>query len=191
MDELADFNSAENGPTAGALLLDADQDDSKSAFGVYKRRFWILFLLTLVSMQQSVVTITFSPIVDECKTVYGWDSGTVDMFASLGNVVYVSVVMLTPDVVERIGLRASITLAAVLTGASAVMRVFTTAAPYAVILAYTSQVLNAISAVLVCATPSKLSAEWFAPHERVTATSVAVMANYAGNCKAMHRHVIT
>jgi hypothetical protein len=47
--------------------------------------------------------------------------------------------------------------------------------------------MNGLAGPFLMATPSKLSAEWFAPHERGTATSIGLMANYAGTGKYVLR----
>lgn len=38
---------------------------------LYARRWWVLFLLSLVSCQQSCLWLTFSPIQDEVHRMYG------------------------------------------------------------------------------------------------------------------------
>ncbi len=83
--------------------------------------------------------------------------------------------------VDRLGLRRSVTLAALLVAIGSSLRCITTKAPYALILANLGQILNAAGGPLVLATPAKLSATWFPPEHRTTATSVAVMSNYLGS----------
>lgn len=167
-------------------LLPVAGDDAKGAFAgvqtfkAYPRRWWILFLLSVTSMHQSNVWATFSPIVTPVREVYGWHSGTVDILAAWGPLIYLPTSFVCPSIVDRIGLRASITLAISLVCAGTVLRSLTTVAPYAIILAHAGQILNACSGPLVLATPSKLASEWFPPQQRTLAVSIAVMANYFG-----------
>lgn len=111
----------------------------------------------------------------------GWNTADITLLAAWGPLVYTLLVLLVPQLVQRLGLRASITAGAVLVLAATSVRCITSAAPWALLLAHLGQILNAAAGPLVLATPSKLSAEWFPPHHRHTATAVAVLANYAGS----------
>lgn len=84
------------------------------AHAVYPRRFWVLFVLSLVSCQQSCLWLTYSPVEDEAKLLYGWSSANIDFFAAWGPGVYAPVVLFAPWVVDRLGLRSSVTLGAFL-----------------------------------------------------------------------------
>lgn len=64
---------------------------------------------------------------------------------------------------------------------SCACRIVTEQAPWALVLAHVSCILNSLAGPFVLATPSKLAALWFAPHERTTACSVALMANFLGS----------
>ena len=60
---------------------------------------------------QSNVWSTYSPIVGPVQNLYGWSSSTVDILAAWGPIVYMPLCFVCPRLVERIGLRATITLA--------------------------------------------------------------------------------
>lgn len=163
------------------LTFTTDKEAGKEAeFAVYPRRWWLLWLLSVTSMQQSCVWMTWSPAVGQVQSLYGWSTLNIDLLAAWGPIVYVPLCIFTAKFVDRIGLRASITVAATLTFIGTVIRSLTTRSPWALVLAHTAQILNGAAGPLVCATPSKLSVEWFAPHQRTTATSVSIMANYMG-----------
>lgn len=53
-------------PSLDTPLLTAGEDGTQ-AYGVYPRRFWLVFLLSMVSMQQSNVWMTWSPAVDQVR----------------------------------------------------------------------------------------------------------------------------
>jgi cyanate permease len=145
------------------LTFAGDVEGGGQEFAVYPRRFWLLFLLSVTSMQQSSIWMSWSPVVDQVHTLYGWSTGTVDLLAAWGPIIYVPLAIFTADLVERLGLRASITLGATLSLTGAVIRSITTQAPYALALAHIGQILNAAAGPIVMSTPSKLSAEWFPP----------------------------
>ncbi len=165
-------------PIIEPLLLKADA--SEVLYAVYPRRWWLLFLLSIGSAQMSWVWMTWSPIVTQVQHVYGWSTASIDLLSAWGPLVYVLVALPSAAIAQRIGIRGSIALAVSLSLAGTIIRSFTTRAPYALVLAHAGQITNALAGPLVTATPSMLSAEWFAPHQRATATSIAVMSNYAG-----------
>ena len=94
-------------------------------------------------LAQSNVWSTWSPIVDPVQELYGWSSGTVDILAAWGPLIYLPLSFVCPRIVEMIGLRATITLSAALITIGSVIRSITTVAPYAVILAHAGQIFNA------------------------------------------------
>ena len=89
--------------------------EGEGEYAVYPRRYWLLFLLSVASMQQSCVWMTWSPAVTQVQALYGWSTATVDLLAAWGPIIYCPVCLFTANVVERLGLRASITTAATLT----------------------------------------------------------------------------
>lgn len=95
-------------------VVDGDSEQSQR-YGVYVRRFYLLFLLSIVSMQQSCVWMTWSPVQSLVQDMYGWSSGTISLMAAWGPIVYIPVCILTTDLVDRLGMRATVTLAALLT----------------------------------------------------------------------------
>lgn len=53
------------------LVFGAGGEDGadKPLYAVYPRRYWLLFLLSLASCQQSTVWMTWSPAVDQVRRV--------------------------------------------------------------------------------------------------------------------------
>lgn len=175
-----DDNSDIAGMTPLLSFVTPSASENGPRFAVYPRRWWLLFLLALASTNQSCVWMTWSPAEGPVQQLYGWSPTSIDLLAAWGPFILMAVGIFTADLVERVGLRATITIAALLTFLGTVVRCITTVSPYALWLAHLGQILNAISGPLVYATPSKLSIEWFPPHQRTTATSIAVMANSFG-----------
>jgi hypothetical protein len=97
---------------------------------------------------QSNVWATFSPMEGPVKDLYGWSSATVDILAAWGPLIYLPASFFCPRLVERVGLRATITLGITLVFTGTVLRSLTTRAPYAVILAHTGQIFNALAGPL-------------------------------------------
>lgn len=56
---------------------------------LYKRRYVVLFLLSTVSCFQSCVWLSYSPISDEVRALYGWRKSTINLLAAWGPIIYV------------------------------------------------------------------------------------------------------
>jgi FLVCR family MFS transporter 7 len=52
---------------------------------------------------------------------------------------------------------------------------------YSIWTIHIAQILNAAVGPFVMATPSKISANWFPPKERTTATAIGTLSNYMGS----------
>jgi hypothetical protein len=141
------------------------------------RRYWVLSLLSLASLNQCNLWITFSPIAHLTRELYGWSDADQALFLAWGPIAVCALVMLVPSLVHSIGLRASITVSIALSAIAAILRCY---GSYSLKIVHIAQLLNAIAGPIVLATPSKLSAIWFAAHERDKATSISTMTNYLG-----------
>ena len=165
---------------------------SSTRYGVTARRWWILFMLSAASCQQSCTWMTWSTITQQTKTMrpdwpYGGASPLGDSFhllAAWGPLIYVFIVLMAQPVVDRLGLRASITAACVLTASGSLLRCIAiipnVGDTAALLCAHGGQILNAMAGPFVLTTPPLLSLEWFEPRQRNLATTIAIMANYAG-----------
>ena len=92
----------------------------------------------------------------------------------------VPAVMISPAFIDKYGLRKSLTFAMTLIFLGCVSRCITTKHPYALILAHIAQILNSLSGPILLTVPPLVSAQWFPPQSRATATSLGFMANYFG-----------
>lgn len=153
---------------------------SPAQTAVYSRRFLELFLLTACSFNQSCIWATYSPVEGITEDLYGWSSTDIKLLAAWGPIFCLPLVLFMQPLVDRLGLRNTVTVAALFIAVGAGLRCLTTVAPYALGLAHTAQILNSLAGPLVLATPTRLSATWFPPHRRTTATSVAIMGSYLG-----------
>jgi hypothetical protein len=77
--------------------------------------------------------------------VYGWDLHTINLLIAWGPLVALPMVVVTPFVIDGLGLRGTVTLCALLSAACAGLRCITDEAPYAIYFAHGGQILNAIA----------------------------------------------
>lgn len=57
--------------------------------GVYKRRWWIVVVFSLVSLAQSCQWNTWGPISDAVEIVYGWNDSVVTTIPAVSNAAFI------------------------------------------------------------------------------------------------------
>ncbi len=63
---------------------------------VYPRRYFALFVLSVISLLQSCVWLTFSPIETEAQDLYGWEDWNVKLFPAWGPIIFCMLVPYAP-----------------------------------------------------------------------------------------------
>lgn len=165
--------------------------DGAEEYTLYRRRWYILASFSLLSFQQCLFWITYSPVAQATEKYYNVGQATVDLLLNWGPIVFVPVL---PCVVRAAAHRESlprlVRTGALLCALAAVLRLVPTWMPETFLgehantrgmaLVHLGQVLNAAVGPIVMAPPPYLSQTWFAENERTTATALAVMANQFG-----------
>jgi len=152
---------------------------------VYKRRWYILFTFSFLALFQCTVWNTWGPVVDIVDLVFPtWSERTVSLFANWGSISFL-VFMVPVLYLQNINLRSSILLSSSLVALGTALRcmflIYPTLSEQSfTILCHLSAVLNGIPGIIVTSAPPAVSAAWFPPHERVTATSISQMLNNIG-----------
>ncbi|PVD36113.1 hypothetical protein C0Q70_03086 [Pomacea canaliculata] len=149
-------------------------------FKLYKRRWYILMLYSLLAATQSGVWNTFSPIKRTTEDAFGWNDATIALLGNWGPIAYLVVGIVFSWMMDVKGLRISCLLTALLIAVGTSLRCITMDPPAATWLMHIGQILNGLAGPVASAAPPFLSAIWFAPHERTTATAIAVMLNSLG-----------
>ncbi|CAB1337304.1 unnamed protein product [Coregonus sp. 'balchen'] len=132
-------------------------------FKVYKRRWFILFVLCLLNCSNSMLWLTFAPVADQSAQFMGI---TLDQINWL-SIIYMVLVLgswlnMLGAVLRFVGVLGSIP----------------SAAKFPVVMG--GQTLCALAQPLVIFTPTKLAALWFPEHQRATANMIASMSNPLG-----------
>eukprot|EP01121_Diplochlamys_sp_Union-15-3_P014329 TRINITY_DN454_c0_g1_i5.p1 TRINITY_DN454_c0_g1~~TRINITY_DN454_c0_g1_i5.p1 ORF type:complete len:329 (+),score=32.99 TRINITY_DN454_c0_g1_i5:72-1058(+) len=152
---------------------------------LYTRRYYILLVFSVVSCQQSLIWITFSPISQPTQDYYGIGVGAINLFLAWGCIIYCPCLVFTSWLAtKKQGLRYTVFLGAALSAAGAGLRCLTFIKPKhysSSIIISIAQILNAASGPMVMAPVSKLSATWFGETERTTATGISAMSNSLGS----------
>jgi len=161
------------------------EDNNTKKWTLYSRRWYLLLVYCVLSCQQSVLWITFSPIASSAKQYYDTDDFMINLLLAWGAIIYVPFLFFGGWIMnQKGGLRRIILLGAVLCGIAGAIRCLTILNPtawWSLPVVSIGQILNAAVGPLVMASPSKLSASWFGEHERTAVTCIATLANQLGS----------
>ncbi len=151
-------------------------DDSTSSgppYRTYPLRWWVLLSFSSLAAWQGAVWNTFGPVDAALRYAYGWSDATVAIMPDWGTVAFlVSVAPLT-WLLRRCGLRAAVMAAAFAAMVGSAAHTLTTAPAAFTVLAHVGAIINGVAGVAVLSVPPALSAAWFPPSERTTATSIS------------------
>uniref|UniRef100_A0A8C7UMV9 Solute carrier family 49 member 3 n=1 Tax=Oncorhynchus mykiss TaxID=8022 RepID=A0A8C7UMV9_ONCMY len=153
-------------------------------FKVYKRRWFILFVLCLLNCSNSILWLTFAPVADHSAQFMGVTLDQINWLSMIYMVVAIPLSFGTTWMLDTLGLRITLVLGSWLNMLGAVlrfvgiMRNLPSAANFPVVMG--GQTLCALAQPLVIFTPTKLAALWFPEHQRATANMIASMSNPLG-----------
>lgn len=149
---------------------------------VYKRRWLILGLFSLLSFMQCAVWNTWGPISDSCLTAFpSWNSSTIALFSNWGTVTYVIFAFPLIWLYDIYGLRMGTLFSAFLMAVGTAIRCISTSEIVFTWMAHIGANLNGIAGIVICSVPTAVSSLWFPPNERTTATGLSTMFNQLGN----------
>jgi len=169
-----------------------NSSEKTAAYGPTPARFYVLFAFCLLSFNQCLFWITFTPIASNAKLYYGIGDDVVALLLNWGPIIYIPVCFVTSWLTaQKNGLRRVCVGSAVVTGVFMVVRCIPsfrhghkdTIGPLSLldfVCLHSAQIVNAAVGPPVMASPSLLSAQWFPDNERNRATAVAILANNLG-----------
>jgi len=148
---------------------------------VFKRRWYILALYSLLCCHQCTVWNTYGPITKAVMYAYDWPNSTIAMMANWGTIIFCLFTLPILWMQQKCGLRATVLLSCGTMTVGSIIRVFSLAPTPYLISAHLGAILNGLTGIIVMAAPAALSAAWFPADQRTTATAVSQMANGLGN----------
>ncbi|KAH3789896.1 solute carrier family 49 member A3-like [Dreissena polymorpha] len=164
--------------TSSSLNGDGD------GFKVYKRRWYILLVVFLLNLTNGMIWITFSPIADTTVPYYNITPFQVNILVLVFAIASIPLGFVASWLLDTLGLRLSLILAAWLNGIGSLLRNVSTfeSVPlgYRFTVCLTGQILAACAQPFIMFAPTKLAALWFAGDQRATANMMASMANPLG-----------
>ena len=157
---------------------DHQQSNQPCIIVLYKRRWVVLAIFSLISMSNEIIWISFGSIASIIKEYYRVSFNAVNWLAMIFSVFYF-LVPLSSYILNRYGLKITIISAAVLNAIGSYFRIagrhrngFT----YVLI----GNGFASLAQCFILFVPSTLAATWFSETERAKATSIGIQANICG-----------
>ncbi|XP_059177516.1 solute carrier family 49 member 4 homolog [Physella acuta] len=152
----------------------------KTEIKVFKRRWYVLLIFSLYAMTQCAVWNTWGPIATTSKDAFGWSNATVAWMTNWGPISFVLCGFLFPWILQVKGLRWATLPSMLLVFLGTCCRVITSDSESATILIHIGQFLNGLAGPIAMGGFPTLSAAWFPPGQRVTATAIGVSLTFCG-----------
>lgn len=146
----------------------------------YKRRWYVLCMLSLLSCIQNGVWATWGPIAQSAKLAFDWTDTTIFMLVNSGNIALIVVMIPATWLLRVKGLRISFILCSIIMTVGTAVRCITSDPTNATWLIFIGQSLNGVAGTIAFAGPSLLSEQWFPHNQRTTATAISLMFSSVG-----------
>jgi len=164
----------------------------------YRRRYLILFQLSLLNILVSWSWLTFAPVSATTATFFGVSISGVNWLSTGFLFAFVAATPATLFTLNRYGPRGAIIVASVLVAIGSWVRYAGTRAgsngggqggSFGVVVL--GQVLIGLAQPFVLAAPTRFSEMWFTEKGRIAATAVASLANPFGGAVSLHPNAAT
>jgi Major Facilitator Superfamily len=149
------------------------------AVSVSWMRWVVLAVFSATSMIQSCVWLTFGAVAPQATAFYAITNGTIFLFEAYGPIFYMVTAVPAMQMARTWGLRLQVVVGGLAIFVAGVLRWFATG-PSTVWLLHVAQALDCLAGPVVLGSTTNLSRDWFAPHERGLATSIALTFNSVG-----------
>ncbi|CAC5362491.1 DIRC2 [Mytilus coruscus] len=172
------INTSDNISDVG-VLKDTDNKVTNET-KLYKRRWYILVVFSLIAFAQGGIWNTWGPIAEASEEAFGWTDGDIALFANWGPIAYLIATFPLAWIIDVKGLRPACVISTFLVAAGAGVRCITDDPEYISWTVNIGQLLNGLAGPVAMGGPPVLSALWFPANERTTATAINLVFNNLG-----------
>ncbi|XP_006822711.1 solute carrier family 49 member A3-like [Saccoglossus kowalevskii] len=146
-------------------------------FKLYKRRWFVLLLVTLHATSAQMIWLSFSPVATEAAEVYSVNPSSINLFSLIYLILSIPMGFVATWLLDTFSIRLSLILASWLNTIGSIIRVLSTmdfvSSSYTFPVAMAGQVVAATAYPVFTSCPSKVSNKWFPKNHRTFATMVA------------------
>lgn len=143
------------------------------------RRYFILLMYSICSMEKSFQWINLSTITNKVALYYQVDNMAVNWTSVLFMITFIPLVLPTGWLIERIGLRKAVLIGSTGITVGAIIKCFACAEDrfYVVIL---GQIVVSLSEQFIFCIPARIASVWFPDHQVSLATGFGIFGNQCG-----------
>lgn len=167
-----------------ASLTEASQEDSDE-FVVYRQRWVILAVFSLLNLSNALMWVTYAPISDLSESYFHASTTEVNLLAVVFLIFYPLGMALEVAVMKKYGLRVTLLVGSFLTAIGTLLRYIPAQAqaPPRVCygIALLGQILGSFAQPLFVNMPAHISGAWFPQKERELSTTVGSLFSPIGN----------
>ncbi|CAG2119334.1 unnamed protein product, partial [Medioppia subpectinata] len=172
------------------LINTSDSHQNDGHRRIYKRRWIVLIIVSLINICNSGVWISLAPVADRAAHFYETNSDNIDLFSSIFFMSTIAIGFITIWIVDRNGLMLGIYLGAILNAFGITLRTLSSA-QFVVnslslslrmqyIIAIVGQMIAGLGQPFVLFSPTKVAELWFPTNQRALATTITGMSNPMG-----------
>lgn len=157
-------------------------------FQVYKRRWFVLATVAMLNISINILWISFSSVASSVAYYYEVSPTNVDLLSAVGFLIGLPVCLISTWMVDKLGLRFTVTFANVLTFLGGLIRCVSTFPgledsfnkDIQYWCAVAAQVLVGIANPLGFCLPTKVAQDWFPPNEVALASGIITLSFVLG-----------
>ncbi|BFZ22822.1 hypothetical protein BsWGS_25861 [Bradybaena similaris] len=173
-------NPQQRKDVCGEKSHQAAETKAETKTAVYKKRWYLLLLFSVSAMLWNAVWSTWGPIAQSAKDVYQWTDADIAMFIWLGNIPFLLTMFPCSYLMDVKGMRIAMIVACGFMFLGTGCRCIPSDVTTATWLIRTGQFLNGMAGTIPNSAPALLSALWFPPNQRASATAISTVAGYMG-----------
>lgn len=175
----------EKSPSAAIVVMDqlaaaaAAESEMQTIIRPTKKRYLILILYGICSMEKSFQWINLSTITNKVALYYGVDNMAVNWTSVLFMLTFIPLVLPTGWLIERIGLRRAILIGSCGITAGAIIKCFS-CYPQGFWVVILGQIVVSLSEQFIFCVPARIASVWFPDHQVSLATGFGIFGNQCG-----------
>ncbi|XP_067649944.1 solute carrier family 49 member 4-like [Haliotis asinina] len=162
----------DHSPSTACSNSDQATAPEKPRIKIYKRRWYILALFSLMAGLQAGVWNQWGPIARTTERMYGWTDSDIALLANWGPIMFLPSCLAWSWLLDTKGLRPTCLLASALIALGTGFRCITQSQPTFTWLVHVGHILNGLAGPVGKGGVAKLSAVWFPRQERTTSTTI-------------------